>query len=192
MARRLFNLLCLASPLLCVALGVLWVRSYFWNDAFSLLHGARDGSGQVVTHAATLISGVGCVGVRAGRWREADSPSLKAESPDGLHARHEATSLAAATYPLSGSFWNRIGFSCNLDRYSAPGDAEHAFMLIVPDWLPLWLSAAPPAWWVLRRRRERLRRKAGLCARCGYDVRATPGRCPECGTVGAGLIPRKG
>jgi hypothetical protein len=56
--------------------------------------------------------------------------------------------------------------------------------------VPLWSAAAlflilPLAWDRGHRRRYRLERRmrTGRCLNCNYDLRATPGRCPECGTI---------
>ena len=53
--------------------------------------------------------------------------------------------------------------------------------IVVPLWIPtvlfaliLWFSSVP-----LHRRRKRM--KLGLCLKCGYDLRGSKDRCPECG-----------
>ena len=43
---------------------------------------------------------------------------------------------------------------------------------------------APIGWSILAYRR-RIRRSAGRCVGCGYDLRASPDRCPECGRASA-------
>ena len=43
------------------------------------------------------------------------------------------------------------------------------------------LTAILPAAWMIARNRCLARVEAGLCPSCGYDLRATPGRCPDCG-----------
>jgi hypothetical protein len=55
----------------------------------------------------------------------------------------------------------------------------------LPYWLLVLLFALPPAWWAIgwKRRRNARRRAAGCCTRCGYDLRGTPDRCPECGAI---------
>ncbi len=42
---------------------------------------------------------------------------------------------------------------------------------------------APLALLTARRVRGGRRVTVGLCASCGYDLRASPGRCPKCGAV---------
>jgi hypothetical protein len=55
--------------------------------------------------------------------------------------------------------------------------------VVVLHWLFVVTFAALPLLRFRAWRRHRRQAKAGTCAKCGYDLRATPARCPECGTV---------
>jgi hypothetical protein len=77
-------------------------------------------------------------------------------------------------------------------RYRFAGGRQQGrrekFSLTVPHWLIVVLSAALPVRRAVTRRRQRVlsgRLRLGLCPTCGYDLRASPDRCPECGTVDA-------
>ena len=58
----------------------------------------------------------------------------------------------------------------------------HTRRLTISYWLIVLLTLILPA----SRIRLRKRPPPGLCPKCRYDLRATPDRCPECGTVVAG------
>jgi hypothetical protein len=54
---------------------------------------------------------------------------------------------------------------------------------VVPDAAIAVLFAVMPITSISMVLRHRRRRRAGVCVVCNYDLRATPERCPECGTV---------
>jgi hypothetical protein len=57
--------------------------------------------------------------------------------------------------------------------------AHSEWEFVFPAWLAVALTGALPARRLFASRRRRP--ATGVCPRCGYDLRATPDRCPECG-----------
>ena len=97
-------------------------------------------------------------------------------------ALHVQTSLGWGH--LERHHW--LGFSITQIHASA----GPILVVFIPDWFTasVWVlaTAVLPARWFIRARRRALRRRraaAGQCPACGYDVRATPLCCPECGAT---------
>jgi len=73
------------------------------------------------------------------------------------------------------------------------GQDSMLWNLIIPFWLLTTLFAILPLIEIplfILAFRKSLRDNLGHCAHCGYDLRASPDRCPECGQP-ASSIPRR-
>jgi hypothetical protein len=74
---------------------------------------------------------------------------------------------------------NRLGFVWMTDVRADDAPASYTR---VPIWMVIGLAAIIPLVSMGRLLRKIRGRQSGRCAACGYDLRATPERCPECGT----------
>jgi hypothetical protein len=163
--RHLLNLLTFSSLLLCVATTVLWVRSYEGCDALVQPGAAGD--------RVCVTSEFGVVVV------EVEGPVRGAVLPGWEYFQ----SPLPRRWPVRAGRFGFEAYRSGVTHFvRLPPSAVHGVAL--PHWCLVLSFAALPARWLVARRREvaaRRRADAGLCARCGYDLRASPSQCPECG-----------
>lgn len=69
----------------------------------------------------------------------------------------------------------------HLRQFNFPGGEFHAF--VIPIYFPFVVSLLLPLVYAARSMRRHKGSSRNRCIRCGYDLRATPERCPECGAV---------
>ena len=165
--RILLNALAAVSTLLLVATCVHWVRSYRLTDQLKLTR-AMGRAPQKWGCECTIDFCAGEMGVTV--WGEHAASRIPAAANWSVH------SYRFSAPPTT--FWGRRGFT-PLHHDVDPGKMWQ-YWIYLPVWLPVLLTLILPAVtvvaWLTRKRA-----KEGHCNFCGYDVRATPERCPECG-----------
>jgi hypothetical protein len=184
MLRRLFTLLSALSLLLCAAVAVLWVRSYWVVDEW-MWTGTSVADGRATVRQYELEPQCGTFTLT---YRRLDSTSAASAREV---AENPPSRFSHFTYHQfhCDSFWEQLGFAYTTSRKSDDRWGSAYKTVQLPAWLLLAAFGPSPAVWFLKLRRRRqgvLRRARSLCPSCGYDLRATPGRCPECGTPAAG------
>ena len=153
------NALIVLSLLVCAATSVFWVRSYWLLEKWTLSH--SDSALTIGTMRGSIIF----VWVRSPNLGNFDQPldDITPRDADQLNSR-----------------WHWHGFRSDIIR--APYVPFTAGYAVIPCWSLVFLGGLLPFVGVLAH--HFLPKKlAGMCVTCGYDLRATPDRCPECGTI---------
>jgi hypothetical protein len=185
--RRLFNVLAGVSLVLCVMTAVLWIRSQWICDCFRFAWRASPISESYARNwpperklrrdfVAFYPLG-SSIDVDVG---DASGGCVRT-FPLGLA---DILTLATKDYfPEQLSIWNQLGFwaGAGTSYDGGNGGRIRDLYIGIPFWLTLLVTAVIPMrrFYVFRRDR----RLPGFCVKCNYDLRATPDRCPECGSV---------
>jgi len=178
MWRAVLLIITLFSTLLLMAMLTLWVRSHQIADYWFFADQRLSAPNQIGMTSIRSMSG------ELGVFRHHHLEVLNPGAPRFRHSTEELEGPMTSSV-LVPSFWNKLGFALATDQPDSQTTATHSY-LILPYWFPTGLTAVLPLIQInqFRRRRARYRRlREGLCQACGYDLRETPERCPECGMV---------
>jgi hypothetical protein len=162
MRRRLFIFGFAMSLLLCFATAEAWVRDYSFRTSFDVR--SRHSLGSEIF--LECFHGKLCV-VHRDMIRCA--PGLFAPS-------HYPNLITNVPKPMSGGSFAGIRISLETMPY------DRDFTIEAPPWAIIAITSVLGLFF-WRRGRADQQAQALLCVSCGYDLRATPDRCPECGMI---------
>jgi len=168
--------------LLCVVACVLWARSYRKSDVIAF-EWIQTQSGKIsliqnkYTHLDVRVMR-GCVYFAPEVITVGETSRMATDWAEFKFEYYGTEDPLVGLLPDNDSLWHRLGFERSELEY-APGRFSYTF----PLWPIAMVAAILPFYFLTRFLVRRRRARAGKCHSCGYDLRATPGRCPECGTV---------
>jgi hypothetical protein len=182
MKRRLFNLAAVLSLLLCVATAGFWGWSYWrfcglqhssMSTSDVRINGLSGGWGTVIVAHQVLTPVTkqsNVLSLNFGGWR-----ASAALNPQAIMGRALSTARTEG-FERAGLGWRHGRKTWNV------GTMSDERLLFLPCWLLVLVFAALPFNWCRSAMRRRQKARVGLCPKCGYDLRESPDRCPECGT----------
>lgn len=176
--RRILTFFSALSLILCLAVCGLWVF-YGSREVGVELFEAED----LRIKRLALVYSAGTIQVH----QTALFPPLSPESSAGFKEHGWRLELRSSMQPSSPlhdrAFATRAGFDWGQEilRDENGGLSDVVDAVAIPAWLLIVVSLALPVLKVLAWRHSAQAAAHGLCRQCGYDLRATPGRCPECG-----------
>jgi hypothetical protein len=141
---------------------MLWARSHFVRDDLSV--GSNDAQ-------YWLTSSMGEFWFLRARL----SPQVREGVDPSWHIFHNNPCTIGQTRFVPETDVLLPGFALSND--------DGKFAVSVPIWLCVLVTLSLPLARLTRRWRTIRRKRNTRCANCGYDLRATPDRCPECGAV---------
>ncbi len=153
-----------------------WLRSYWSQEKLTWI--TVDGYRSIWTAKGSLQLGF-LQGKNAYKPNETAAPKYSRDIPS---LPFNSLLLLDSDPPATYNDWQLAGFAWHEIHRNPqrPNSTPSPSPPSGPS--PYSPPCSPCAWTALHLRSSR-RQNSGLCPTCGYDLRATPDRCPECGTV---------